>query len=363
MHMIHGLRALSGLTCQVIPPAGGQAVASDLRLGAVGSKSQFFSVGTSHFLAILTHDIMGSPVLDPSTFKGLGVLRAFETGRTQPEVCPLACQFMQTFVNRMIQRALAKGLALSEVFHAPADITQDYGRSLQSQSQEPSLVTLHANNAGLFDFSKVLATDSGALQCAWQDLVAQATDMTALHLSSGTILQTQLGDFLAFVLLHVPMWPRGKGHLTGLAFFLIRQFGDWLDKHISDICSFKPLRAIPELRHLIRASPLDCRAPVQANQDEEDANNTLQDKTRHWAVQAQQQAQCWHYCSQVAIELSRAKFRSLTITSDGWRGKGEAMELYFAFSPELNIGGYLPFQVPPLTQPWHVPPFPATSCK
>jgi hypothetical protein len=54
----------------------------------------------------------------------------------------------------------------------------------------------------------------------------------------------------------------------------------------------------------------------------------------------------------VAFELQKTQFKSLTISSDGWRGKGEAMELYFAFSPELNIGGYLPFQVRRHTLLW-----------
>ena len=322
-------------------------MASDLQLGTAGSKSQFFSVRTCHFLAILVHDIMGSPVLVPEAFRGLGVLRAFETRRKQPATCPLACQFMQKFVNSMIQMALANGTALTGVFHAPANITENYGRGLQGDV--PNLVPIEVSNAGLLDFSDVLATDSEAVQCAWRDLAnAQATDTTALHLSSGTILTSQLGDFLAFVLLHLPMWPRGKGHLTGLAFLLIRQFGEWLDKHISKICSFKSLKAIPELRHLVRAGRLDCRATVQLSQEDE-ANSAQQNIKAHHLV-AQQQAKCWHYCSQVAFELQKAKFKSLTISSDGWRGKGEAMELYFAFSPELNIGGYLPFQVPHHTQ-------------
>ena len=132
-------------------------------------------------------------------------------------------------------------------------------------------------------------------------------------------------------------------------FFLIRQLGQWLDKHISEICSFRPLKAIPELRHMSRAGRVDCRGAVQVI-DEENGQASQAMKPHH--IVAQQQALCWHYCSQVAFELQKAQFKSLTISSDGWRGKGEAMELYFAFSPELNVGGYLPFQVPRHTHAW-----------
>ena len=334
---------------QVIPPgwaAAGQAVASTLQLGT-GDKCQFFSVGTCHFLAILVHDIMGSPHLDPESFKDLGVLRAFESRRTQPHTCPLACKFLQQLVNVLIQTAVAKGVALSDVFHAPVNFTKDYGRGLQRE--EPRLMPIHVSNAGLFDFSAMLAEDSEPFQAAWQDLAANAlpANFTALQLTSGSILHAQLGDFLAFALLHLQMWPRKKSHWTGLAFFMIRQFGLWLDKHISEICSFRPLKAIPEIRHMSRAGRVDCRGAVQVI-DEENGQALQAMKFHH--IVAKQQALCWHYCHQVAFELQKAQFKSLTISSDGWRGKGEAMELYFAFSPELNIGGYLPFQVPHSTQ-------------
>jgi hypothetical protein len=41
-----------------------------------------------------------------------------------------------------------------------------------------------------------------------------------------------------------------------------------------------------------------------------------------------------------------ASTKTKTFVTDGWRGKGEGLELYYAFSPDLNLGGYLPFQVP-----------------
>jgi hypothetical protein len=300
-------------------------------------------------LTILVHDIMGSPVLAPESFKELGVLRAFETRRKQPHTCPLACKFLQQLVNGLIQTAVAKGVALSNVFLAPANFTKDFGRCLQKE--EPRLMPIHVSNTGLFDFSAMLAEDSEAIQCAWQELAASAlpADFAVLQLTSGSILHAQLGDFLAFALLHLQMWPRNKSHWTGLAFSLIRQLGQWLDKHISEICSFRPLKAIPELRHMSRAGRVDCRGAVQVI-DEENGQASQAMKPHH--IVAQQQALCWHYCSQVAFELQKAQFKSLTISSDGWRGKGEAMELYFAFSPELNIGGYLPLQVRRHTHSW-----------
>ena len=48
--------------------------------------------------------------------------------------------------------------------------------------------------------------------------------------------------------------------------------------------------------------------------------------------------------SKLTERMAKSGTMTKTFVVDGWRGKGEGMELTFCFSPELGESGWMPFQ-------------------
>jgi hypothetical protein len=278
---------------------------------------------------------------DSVVLRSFFVPRAFLRRRTTPTLCFSAALLLQRFINRTIKLAMDSGLATG----LPQILVPENINNCLSHGPDPdhTLVPIHASGGGLWDFSALFRgdeLDADAVREGWKHLALQTHGSLGsdLMLSSTDMEHAELGDMVAFCLLHLQMYRRGV--FAGLAFLLLRQFGDWLAMALPQFLNFYNQVQIPELRGtrrhlrndprcLVTSSPGDGSGPAIPHKAD-DAN-----KTRVYA-----------YCQAVSDALAQALTRTRTFVSDGWRGSGEAMELFFVYSPELDLGGYLPFQVP-----------------
>lgn len=310
---------------------------------ALGLVSLFSSVAASHF----------------------NLARAFGPRRVQPRCCSSAARFLQSFINKLVQLALASGVSLANVIKLPANMAADFGRG--PVPDESALHPLPVSSAGLFDFTSILGgPDGDCVKAAWcqhalgvdepalassdgpdgSDGHGPAPD-ESLHLNTSTMEHAQLGDAVAFWLLTLQAHARGA--YIGGAFLVLRQLGLWLRSKMSHICDFSALESLPELNGLV-LGPGHALAHAPGP-----APHTAQPLTAGGELRSRElqvAASVFAYCSKVSKTLAQADTKSKTFVSDGWRGKGEGMELTFAFSPALALGGYLPFQVPLLACDW-----------
>ena len=170
-------------------------------------------------------------------------------------------------------------------------------------------------------------------------------ETTGIVLSSPSIDEAKLGDVCAFCLALMPVFHQSL--LFGLGLLLAREVGNWLEKHITGLVAWTSSSndPIPLLQGLSRARKLDPRLMVQAvitaAQAGKSKANDNGSVDRHGS-----RAFCYIYGQLVASSVSSAGSLTKTILADGCRNFGETMDLYFSYSPLLNIGAWLPFQVP-----------------
>lgn len=295
------------------------------------------------------------------------LVRAFATRRVQPHCCILAATFLQRFINKLVQLALASGVSLANVIKLPANMAADFGRG--PVPEESALHPLAVSSTGLFDFTLILACPDGeCVKAAWShdavgvDALASASSNgpdgshgpdpassrglapdEKLQLNTSTMEHAQLGDVVAFWLL--TLQGHARGAYVGGAFFVLQQLGLWLRCTMDQICDFADLETLPELNGLGLGpgpGPASARAAGPAPDDAQalTAGHGLRSR------ELQVAASVFAYCSKVSTTLAQADTKTKTFVTDGWRGKGEGLEIYFVYSPALAMGGYLPYQVP-----------------
>jgi hypothetical protein len=276
---------------------------------------------------------MGTPKLDMELFENNMVLTAFKTRRHEPTMSLGSVAFFQQFLNQIVQMALAKGMDMNTIFHVPINMSLDFGRALLYR--DPALTELSSvqcTSSGMFDWGKIFGDDVQAIKTSWQTM---AMDPQAeFILSTSDITQSYLGDLIGFMIFKLQFFQRGI--YVGLAFLLLRQFGQWLSMSMGEILSFSDKCAWPDLHGLYNI----CSKPKNMDISSE---NVL---VEHTKVKIDNKKKVYNYCCKVSKALNAASSKTATFVGDGWRGKGEPMELYFCYSPLLNLGGYLPFQVP-----------------
>ena len=250
--------------------------------------------------------------------------------------CPFGATFLQGFVNAVVEHALRSKVGLQDVVCLPAGMCEAFGRGDFDDASDMLPVPVSAG--GLFNFTAAFAdSDFECVKCAWKhhamSLAACDGDQNVVVLGTADMEHAKLGDVIGYCLCHLQ--GHAKGALVGMAFLLLRQFGTWLARHVGELFECRPVQQVPEVRNLFFNSALLTLGK------EDGADPAVDMHGRSIA-----KAQVFAYCKQVARSLSMAETKTKTFVTDGWRGKGEGLELYYAFSPDLNLGGYLPFQVP-----------------
>ena len=250
--------------------------------------------------------------------------------------CPFGATFLQGFVNAVVRVALHSKVELQDMVCLPAGICEAFGCG--SIDSDRDMLPVPVSAAGLFNFSAAFAdSDFECVKCAWKhhaaSLAAPDCDQNVVVLGTSDMNHALLGDVIGYCLCHLQ--GHAKGALVGMAFLLLRQFGTWLARHVTKLFECRPVQQVPEARSLFY------HAALLSMVQEDTAVCAGELEVRKLA-----KACVFAYCREVAQCMSMAATKTRTFVTDGWRGKGEGLELYYAFSPDLNMGGYLPFQVP-----------------
>lgn len=278
---------------------------------------------------------------DSVVLRILFVPRAFCRRRKAPLLCCSAALMLQRFINHIIKHAMESGLATG----LPQILVPENINNCLSPGIDPdhALVPIHASAGALWDFSALFRgdeLDADAVREGWKQVALQTHGSPGLKLSSSDMEHAELGDMVAYCLLHLQMYRNGV--FVGLAFLLLRQFGDWLAMDLPQFLNFHDQVQIPELHGMHRHLRNDPRFLVTPSPSPGHGSGPATARK----VDDANKARVYAYCRAVSDALAHAPTRTRTFVSDGWRGSGEAMELFFAYSPELDLGGYLPFQVP-----------------
>lgn len=256
-------------------------------------------------------------------------------GTARPDISNII--FLQAFLNNVVARALKHNLQLQLCL--PVDVFTYLASGHAAKLLE---VTVHPN--GNLTWTQCLGQ-------GWQADVVRDTWKTwhqrpanaGMVLSSPDIDEAMLGDFCAFCL--VFQYPV----LFGLGMMLARQLGNWLELNIHAIVAWKSSSQdhIPLLQGLSRAGGLKPRLLVKAVKTCAGAGESSQGNLHGSMDPGASQAFCYIYGQRVAACFSKAGSLTLTVMVDHCKNFGDNMYIYFSYNPWLNIGAWLPFQVPP----------------
>ena len=127
-----------------------------------------------------------------------------------------------------------------------------------------------------------------------------------------------------------------NGAYLGGAFLLIRQLGTWLRTSLALILDFREQDQHAELRGVCVLATRKQTKAVSLPIESGIKTKALREK-----------AAVYGYMSKLPERVAKSGSMTKTFVVDGWRGKGEGMELTFCFSPDVGEGGWMPFSSAP----------------
>ena len=277
-----------------------------------------------------------------TTAFGHGHLRAC-ANRKKSYVDPEAAEFLQTFINDMVKAMVAPPGLL------PEDITCIMCPSPWKAGKD-NLHPLPMTSNLLFNTSEVFTDDpvSCVVKSTWRAIATGAGNGRAnMSLHTGTVDSCQLGDLIVFLLSEVPLLACGVCFAIGRS--LLRHFANLLQSELPRIVPLQPKAAcVAALRGCCgRSFRLDPRRLVMAMDDISKGQSSglgawsrKQETVDHDAAKLL----VWAYNRKACQEMDHPN-QTLVLMSDGAKGSGEGMNLYFSYSPVINLGAWLPFQV------------------
>ncbi len=156
-----------------------------------------------------------------------------------------------------------------------------------------------------------------------------------------------LGDLIVFLLSEVPMVANGVFFAIGIC--LLRHFAMWLQAELPRIVPCQPRAAdYAALRGCSgRSFRHDPRRLIQA------MDEVAEGKSSGLGAWGRKQQTIDHDAAKLLVwAYGRRAFQdmdipnpTLVVMSDMAKGSGESMNLYFSYSPVINLGAWLPFQV------------------
>ena len=255
-------------------------------------------------------------------------------------------QFLQSFINDMV----------TAIFPTP---TSSDGHILCPSPWDAGsdhLVPLPMSPGLLFNTQDVFKDDSmsNVIKATWAAIATGiGSGQAQLQLKSGSINMCQLGDLIVFLLAEVPILAGGAFFAMGMC--LLRNFAMVLQAELPRIVPLQPqAKEVAALRGCCgRAFRLDPRRLFQASEDIADG------KASGLGAWSRQNGTVDHDSAKVFVwAYGRRVFQTMDIPnrtrvlmSDMAKGSGESMNLYFSYSPVLNLGAWLPFQVTYLSHP------------
>lgn len=322
---------------------------------------------TQHLLAAMLHDACsglhrykeGHHQLRPAERSLLvcvsgALARAFALKRAPPVLRTDGLEFLQMFLNQLVRAGLGRLQFYSSTIRLPHSVLAIEPYFLSEQSTEADRQAFEAHD---LDFSPIghailkevigQGPEAEIVRATWRAVYEHGHGTGQVVLRSSEVDFCQLGDFVVFCLAELPMFMEGR--LLGLCICILGQFGKWLDKAIHNLAPPCKVVDIPRLRGLVRARNLDSMqiGHLAVAMAEGSLANQIQSRQKFGDMKHQHKLMVYTYVSSLARFLATAESKTLHILCDGWRSVGEAMDLFFAYSPWLGAGGWWPFQVPP----------------
>lgn len=186
------------------------------------------------------------------------------------------------------------------------------------------------------------------VQAAWQTVVTSGHSQGGLKLSSGSIDICQLGDLIAFLLSDMAI--QVDGVLFGLGVFMFRQFGMWMVSNLPQVLQQEDQSAhVHSLKGIFGRSllrdPRRLSGALLAIASGHSSGLGPWGKEHGCADQHAARLTVWSY-TRHAQRLMDHENLSRGICMDTAKAAGEGMMLAFSYSPVINLGAFLPFQVP-----------------
>jgi hypothetical protein len=186
------------------------------------------------------------------------------------------------------------------------------------------------------------------IKAAWQSVVMTGNSKAGLKLSSGSIDLCQLGDLIAFLV--SDMATQVHGVLFGLGTFMLRQVGMWLERKLPLLLTQEDHAAhVHGLKGMFgRSLRRDPRRLAGALMDIAAGHSS---GLGQWGKEQESPDQhaaritVWSY-TKLAQRLMAHENLSRGMCMDAAKAAGESMLLAFSYSPVINLGAFLPFQVP-----------------
>ena len=273
--------------------------------------------------------------------------------RNPPVLRTLAIEFLQSFVNQMVKAGLAKALINENTFMLPNNVLAIEPYFLWEGSSAADIQAFEVHGISWTLNGHVRLTDvigqgpeAEVVRATWRAVFVHGHGSGQCTLSSPSIDFCSLGDFVIFCFAELPLFMESR--LLGVCACIIGQFGKWLDTAIHVIAPPTKTLNIPKLQGLIRARGLDTMqlGHLAKAMAEGQLANQAQAGQDFGHMKRQYQALVYLYVNSLAKRLATSPSQSLHVMADGWRSVGEAMDLFFVYSPLLKLGGWLPFQVP-----------------
>jgi hypothetical protein len=257
-------------------------------------------------------------------------------------VDPPAARFLQTFINDMIRAIFTLPIpAAGELRQLKCPCPwYAYDQDLQPLPMMPNL---------LFNTEQVFRDDprSKVIKESWKAIAnGDGLGQAHLSLSTGDIKMCKLGDLIAFLLSEVPLEDGGVFFAIGIC--LLRHFAMLLQVELPRILPMQPQAAdISALRGCGRSFRHDPRRLVQAMDDIAEGKSSglgAWDRKQGTIDHDAAKVLVWAYGRRAYHDMNITN-QTLVVMSDMAKGAGESMNLYFSYSPVINIGAWLPFQV------------------
>jgi len=186
------------------------------------------------------------------------------------------------------------------------------------------------------------------VQEAWRSVVISGQSKAELQLASGSIDLCHLGDLIAFLISDMALQVNGV--LFGLGLFMLRQVGIWLDRHLPQLLAQEDQSAhVHGLKGIfgrsLQRDPRRLAGALLAIATGHSTGLGQWGKEHECSDQHAARFTVWSYTKH-AQRLMAHENLSRGLCMDAAKAAGEGMLLAFSYSPVINLGAFLPFQVP-----------------
>jgi len=279
----------------------------------------------------------------------LGSLRAWSR-RTRSQCDDEGAQFLQEFINSVVDKVgmLPGGFAnMTCAIWVPTPWNR-HAEGAQAMKPLPITANGFVDTRAMFDDQGHDGEYGHVIRAAWQSVVISGMSKGGLKLSSGSVDLCHLGDLVVFLLSDMGLQVHGV--LYGLGVFMLRQFDMWLVSKLPQLLQQEDQAAhVHSLKGIFGRSlardPRRLAGAVASVANGHTAGLGQWGRDHDCPDKHAARMIVWSYTKHARQCMDHENLtRGMCL--DGAKAAGEGMLLAFSYSPVINLGAFLPFQVP-----------------